>query len=117
MPAPKGNKHATKARIWSAALERALERRVESTGGIKALDKLADVFIENCFTGDLGFLKEFGDRMEGRSRQQIDITSDEMPTVSPGLTFEVARRIIFVLEQSARAKQLPSGGALEQTQH
>jgi len=81
------------------------------------MERLADIFIENCFTGDLAFLKELGDRLEGRSRQQIDITSNEMPVISPELNFETARRIIFVLEQAARAKQLPQGGALEPTQH
>lgn len=76
--APIGNQNAAKAKQWTAAIERALTRRgdpninpdspVERTPKMKALDDLADKFIEQVAlpsNGMQGF-KELGDRLEGK---------------------------------------------------
>lgn len=68
--APKGNRNAAKAKLWTAAIERALSKRC---GGdkIKALDELAEKLLVNCDEGDLQALKELGDRLEGKPAQVI----------------------------------------------
>lgn len=82
MAAPIGNQNAAKAKVWTAAIERALERRgepatnpdqpIERTPKMKALDELAEKFIAKMEAeSDLGFFREFGDRLEGKPSQAI----------------------------------------------
>lgn len=64
MAAPKGNKNAAKAKVWSDAI------RLEAmkTGKIqKAAQKLVDMAVE----GDMAAIKELGDRLEGKAVQSI----------------------------------------------
>lgn len=67
--APKGNNNAAKAKIWTAAIERALEKRLGDR--IQALDDLAEKLLKKCDEGDLQALKELGDRLEGKPNQSI----------------------------------------------
>jgi len=69
--APIGNRNAAKAKIWSAAITRALDRRQPADQRIKAIDELADKLLDQCFGGDLAALKELGDRLEGKPAQAI----------------------------------------------
>lgn len=73
MGAPVGNQNAAKAKMWSAAIHRALEKRA---GGdkIKALDDLAEKLLLACDEADLAALKELGDRLDGKAAQTIDAT-------------------------------------------
>jgi len=89
MGAPAGNQNAAKAKQWTAAIERALERLgdpsidpdqpVARTPKMKALDELAETFVKAAQAGPsyqkgdpwLGVVKEFGDRLEGKSPQAI----------------------------------------------
>ena len=64
MAAPVGNRNAAKAKVWSAAIQRALDRRASERG--KAIDDLADKLLDLCAEGDLQALKELGDRLEGK---------------------------------------------------
>lgn len=68
--APVGNKNAAKAKIWHAAIMRALDKR---GGGdrVKALDELAGKLLDLVATGDLAALKEFGDRLDGKPAQVV----------------------------------------------
>lgn len=77
MAAPIGNRNAAKAKLWQAAIERALERR---GGGdkIKALNELAEKLLLNCDQGDLAALKELGDRLDGKPAQAI-VGEEESP--------------------------------------
>jgi len=63
--APKGNNNAGKNKAWSDAVRKAL---IQSKGGIasaaKQLVKLANA-------GDLGALKEIGNRLDGRPAQAV----------------------------------------------
>lgn len=70
MAAPLGNNNAAKAKIWTAAIERAIAKRV-SDGRIKDLDELADKLLDMCVDKDLSALKELGDRLEGKPVQAI----------------------------------------------
>jgi hypothetical protein len=80
MGAPIGNKNASKAKIWHAAIMRALERRDQSrTDGIKELDALADKLLALVANGDLPALKELGDRLDGKPAQVIVGDADADP--------------------------------------
>ena len=71
MGAPVGNRNAAKAKVWHAAIMRALERRKPADERIQAIDELADKLLELVATGDLAALKEFGDRLDGKPAQTI----------------------------------------------
>jgi hypothetical protein len=80
MAAPTGNQNAARAKVWRAAIERALERRSQSrTDGIKEIDALADKLLTLVSQGDLGALKEFGDRIDGKPAQAIEGGDPENP--------------------------------------
>lgn len=70
--APLGNQNAAKAKVWRAAIERALERRTQSrVDGKKEIDALAEKLLDLVSQGDLPALKEFGDRIDGKPAQAI----------------------------------------------
>jgi hypothetical protein len=73
MSAPVGNQFATKAKRWSLAIERALEKR-SKRDQVEALDDLAEKLLAKCDEGDMSALKELGDRLDGKSAQGIDLT-------------------------------------------
>ena len=83
--APFGNKNGAKGKLWSAAIERALERwadvRPKDEPGrserVIALDKAADLFVANLEKNDIGWFKELGDRMDGKAAQAIQLSGDE----------------------------------------
>lgn len=76
MGAPVGNQNAAKAKIWHAAIMRALERRQPADQRIKAIDELADRLLDLVAAGDLAALKEFGDRLDGKPSQQVTLSGD-----------------------------------------
>lgn len=73
MGAPVGNKNAAKAKVWHAAIMRALERRKPADERIQAIDELADKLLELVAGGDLAALKEFGDRIDGKAHQSVGV--------------------------------------------
>lgn len=76
--APQGNQNAARAKVWRAAITRALERRSKSrTDGVQEIDALAERLLTLVAAGDLGALKEFGDRMDGKPAQAIIGGDDE----------------------------------------
>lgn len=79
--APLGNQNAARAKIWRAAIMRALERRQPADQRVKAIDELADKLIELVANGDLGALKEFGDRLDGKPAQAIVGGDEDDPPV------------------------------------
>jgi len=66
--APEGNQNAAKAKLWTAAITRALDKRTRKEGK-DALDELAETLLTKCDDADLAALKELGDRIEGRPAQ------------------------------------------------
>lgn len=91
MGAPAGNQNALRGRVWRQAIERALERRsLSRTDGIKEIDALAEQLLTLVAAGDLGALKEFGDRIEGKSPQPIG-GDDELPPIR---TEKIERTIV-----------------------
>jgi len=81
MAAPLGNQNAAKAKVWHAAIMRALERRQPADQRIKAIDELADKLLDLVAAGDLPALKEFGDRMDGKPAQSVTVGGDEQNPV------------------------------------
>lgn len=86
MSAPLGNNNAGRAKKWRAAIERALIRKgggkseydgIEPSPEMKALDELADKFVAAADTSDLGFMKELGDRLDGKPAQQVIHSGDD----------------------------------------
>lgn len=75
MGAPVGNKNATKHKIWSLAIARAVEKR-SRVERIEALDALAEKLLEQCDKGDVHALKELGDRLEGKVQQSVTVSGD-----------------------------------------
>jgi hypothetical protein len=81
--APLGNQNAAKAKQWSAAIERALDRLgdptinpdvpIERSPRMKAYDMLADKFVAGVNGADLAYFREFGDRMDGKPAQTVDL--------------------------------------------
>ena len=70
MGAPVGNQNAAKAKVWHAAVMRALEKR-GAGDKMAALDELASKLLDACASGDLPALKELGDRLDGKPAQTI----------------------------------------------
>lgn len=74
MAAPVGNKNAAKAKVWSAAIQRALDKRVSERRA--ALDELAEKLIDMALGGDMAAFREIGDRLEGKPVQQVEIDGE-----------------------------------------
>ncbi len=70
MAAAPGNQYAANGRRWRDAIDRALGMRSRREG-IEALDALAEKLLTLADEGDLGALKELGDRLDGKSPQAI----------------------------------------------
>ena len=70
--APKGNQNATKGRVWTEAINRALAAR-SRRDGVLALDALADKLLELANQGEFQALKELGDRLEGKAIQPTEV--------------------------------------------
>ena len=93
-----GNNNPAKAKIWSEAL------RKEIVQGDN-LAKLAKAAIAKALEGDIGALREIGDRLEGKVKQQIDL--DASLTVKdvedPVL---IARKVAYLLALEAQSEKL-----------
>jgi hypothetical protein len=72
MSAPEGNQNAVKNRPWADALRRAL---LAEDG--QKLRALADRLVEQALAGDVTALKEIGDRMDGKPKQQIEASGPD----------------------------------------
>jgi hypothetical protein len=76
MAAAKGNQYAAKSRVWTEAINRALEAR-SRRDQVVALEQLAEVLLTKAEQGDMAALKELGDRIEGKSTQAVELTGAE----------------------------------------
>jgi hypothetical protein len=75
MGAPVGNQNAAKAKVWAAAIDRALEARASRLEQKNALDALAEVLLEKAAHGDITALKELGDRLDGKPTQDLSTST------------------------------------------
>jgi hypothetical protein len=74
--APLGNDNATKAKPWRAALDRAL---AQDDG--KKLRAAAEKLLSEAAKGEGWAIKELGDRLDGKSIQEIAAQVDASVTV------------------------------------
>ena len=84
--APIGNQNAIKAKRWQKAIERGLARFCNSTVD-DGLDKVADIVISAALDGDKDAWKEIGDRLDGKSVQQISGPNGGDIPIGVGVTF------------------------------
>lgn len=71
--APKGNKNGCKAnRLWRDSINRALAQ-----SDADRLRRIAEKLLDKAEEGDLGAMKELGDRLDGKPAQQVIMTGDE----------------------------------------
>lgn len=77
------------ANIWTQAVRRAVKRRIDGVEGKpRKLEHLADKLVEAGLAGDIHALKEIGDRVEGKARQSVDLSSKD-GTMTPPTTIEL----------------------------
>lgn len=81
MAAPLGNQNAAKGKPWALAIERALAKR-SRVEQVEALDSLAEKLLAKCDEGDLTALKELGDRLDGKAKQQTELSGPDGGPVS-----------------------------------
>lgn len=75
MGAPSGNQNAARAKMWRSAIERALEAR-GAGDRLAALNSLASKLLDRAEEGDLGALRELGDRLDGKPAQSVTVAGD-----------------------------------------
>jgi hypothetical protein len=70
-PGQSGNPNGApkQAKIWKDAITRAIKRR--EVDDPQALEKLADKLLSAVEAGDVGAMREFGDRLDGKVAQAI----------------------------------------------
>ena len=75
MGAPIGNQNARKGK-WSEALSLAVEVE-DPILRRRRLHIIADKLIEKAQEGDIQAIKELGDRLDGKPKQQVEMTGAE----------------------------------------
>lgn len=70
-PGQSGNPNGApkRAKLWREAIERAIKRREQEDP--QALERLADKLLKAVDDGDVGAMREFGDRLDGKVAQAI----------------------------------------------
>lgn len=64
-------------KVWRDALIRALARRSEQGGFVAGLDAVADQVVAAASEGDKDAWKEIGDRLDGKPKQQTELTAGD----------------------------------------
>lgn len=65
-------------KFWADAVKRAVNRRLDSVEGKpKKLEILADRLVDAGLDGDVSALKEIGDRLDGKPKQQQEISGPD----------------------------------------
>lgn len=91
MGAPLGNQNAAKAKLWSAAIDRAVGRlgsgkeldpNDDRSDYVKGIDTLADEFVKSRTNSGFQFFKELGDRTDGKPPQAIIGGDKDDPPIS-----------------------------------
>lgn len=87
--APKGNENRARGKRWAAAIERAVDRYPEKASGedrsdlMKGIDAAADAFVAKMMADkDLGFFREFGDRVDGKPAQAHELSGPDGEPIS-----------------------------------
>lgn len=73
--APEGNRNAAHDKPWADALKKAVLQYEDKDAGIgrgEALRTLAEKVFKQALGGDSAAVREIGDRLDGKPRQQIE---------------------------------------------
>lgn len=71
--APEGNDNSSRDnRIWRNTIKRAIAQ-----GNPDRLRAIAEKLLDKAAEGDLSAIKELGDRLDGKSSQQVIVNGDE----------------------------------------
>ena len=110
--APKGNKNASKGRLWRDALNQELIELVlpngKQAGSVTAgLRAIAKKVVADAMAGDYRAITEIGIRQDGRAPQDVHLSGEDggpvnLNTISD---LELARRVLFDLHQAERESQ------------
>lgn len=76
-----------KDKPWREALMLAVN---EASGDGKKLRRIADALVNQAIAGDVTAIKEIGDRLDGKPRQETELTGTE----GGPILFEEVRRVI-----------------------
>ena len=100
---PKGNQNAAKEHSWREAILRAMDIR---GGGdrMKALNELAAALLDKAAEGDMAALKEIGDRLDGKAKQQVMLSGTEERAriaMSKGMSISELSQLESMLEKVA----------------
>ncbi len=89
--APLGNQNGRKGKLWSDAIKRAIREKVEGEDWEAKIAKLAGALVDEAKKGELQALKEIGDRLDGKPKQQIEATGEDGGPLKTALTVEYVR--------------------------
>lgn len=71
--APEGNTNSSRDnRLWRNTIQRAIAQ-----GDPERLRKIAEALLNKAAEGDMAAIKELGDRLDGKTAQQIIVNGDE----------------------------------------
>jgi hypothetical protein len=90
-----GNNNAAKGTRWRTAIEHAIESWPDAYNGgsndlMKGINAAAHNFVAKMMQdGDIQFFKEFGDRLDGKAKQQVEVGGNGNP-----LAIERIERVI-----------------------
>lgn len=71
--APAGNTNSSKDnRLWRNTIQRAIAQ-----GDPDRLRRIAEALLDKAADGDMAAIKELGDRLDGKTAQQIIVQGDE----------------------------------------
>lgn len=79
-------------KLWTDALRRAVMRRAGGDDDPQAIERLADKCVELGLGGDMGAIREIGDRLDGKAPQAMQLSGDAENPI------EVIRRVIVDAE-------------------
>ncbi len=84
--APLGNQNAKKGKAWSDAIRRAIREQVDGEDWEAKIANLAAKLVKAADSGDLAALKEVGDRIDGKPKQQLEVAGEDGGPVQASLT-------------------------------
>ncbi len=106
MAAPINPKGAKSDKEWRGAIRLAVHELIEATGEgkakkTKALTLMARKLVSKAIKGDVMAMKEAGDRLDGRPRQEVEL---DMPMTITA----IERRIVDPVHEAASEPSKPN---------
>ena len=81
MAGVKGRSGPKQEKPWRDALLKAVSKRAQKDGP-QFLERVADAVVQAAVTGDMQAAKEIGDRLDGKPRQEIEATVEQVSYVA-----------------------------------